>query len=857
MFKKIGLVCCLLFAGLVHAADDSFVISDIRVEGLQRVSAGNVFANLPFNINDTVQPGQLVQAIRMLFRSGNFNNIEIGRDGTVLVIRVQERPAIAEIEIEGNKAIKTEDLLDGLKRAGLAEGQVFKRATLESIRLELERQYVSQGRYDAAIVAEVEALERNRVALHIDVDEGTVAKIKHINIVGNQKFSTEELLDLFEMRKTHWMSWAKSDDKYARERMRGDLEKLESFYRDQGYLKFTIDSTQVALSPEKDAVFITINVSEGDVYNINEVKLSGDIILPEPLVRAMILLKPGESFSQSKVTYTEELISKALGNAGYTFAKVRSYPQINEADKTVELTFFVDPGKRTYVNRIEFVGNTTTEDEVLRREMRQMEAAPASGQRIEQSRVRLERLGFFKSVESEMVPVPGEDDQVDVTFHVEEQHSGSIGASIGYADGSGLVLSANLEQNNFMGSGNRASFGITKNDYQTRYNFSFTNPYYTVDGVSRGFSLFYKETDFDALGVAEYSSNSYGGTLTFGYPVSETARVGFGVGYSNIEIETGPYAPQEVIASPTPFEDLDTYISRLYVDGSVVYQGNESIVDLDDLLNDNIDPFLNTAEGFIDRHGHVFDSYTLTANWQQSKLNRGLMPTRGFSQSVGLELGIPGTDLEYYKMNYDGQFFVGLADEVSLRFHGTLGYGEGYGDTKELPFFEHYFAGGFGSVRGYERSSLGPKGTPAQTYLVDVLRDDEGNAVSITDTGYIYDSVAHKFVARDLSSNPRTFGGNVLVEAGAELIFPIWFVKDRRSLRTVLFLDSGNVFDTHCGPLQAECYDLDLGQLRASYGFGLTWISALGPLTFSLAEPFNNTSRDKTKFFQFSIGTGF
>lgn len=850
MLKKFAVLPLLFLSFLAFAEDSkcSFIIADIRVEGLQRISAGSVFASLPFNINDEANASNVREAIRVLFRSGSFDDVSIGRDGDVLVVTLQERPSISSIKIEGNKAIKTEDLLSGLAQSGLAEGQVFKRATLEGIRLELQRQYVSQGRYDASIVAEVEALPRNRVALHIDVDEGSVAKIKHINIVGNEHFSRKKLLRMFEMRKTGWISWATGDDKYARERLRADLETLESFYRDQGYLKFAVDSTQVSLSPERDAVFITVNITEGDIYEVSEVKLSGDIILPEAVLRQLILLRAGDTYSQQKVTVSEEFISRVLGNEGYAFSKVRSYPEVNEEDQTVQLTFFVDPGKRTYVNRIEFYGNTTTKDEVLRREMRQMEAAPASGQKIEQSRVRLERLGFFSSVSSELEPVPGSDDLVNVVYTVEEQQSGSIGASVGFSDASGIVLSANLQQNNFLGSGKQVGFGVTRNDFQTRYNFSYTNPYYTVDGVSRGFTVFLRETDFDELGVAEFSSNSWGGTLNYGYPISETARLGFGVGYTNIEIETGPFAPREVRSSPTPLFNVNNFVSANVVDGNTTTNTAAGLGNVDDLLNAGIDPFIQTEPGFLDNNGDNFDSFTVTANIRESKLNRGLLPTKGHSQSFSVELGIPGTDLEYFKLIYDGQIFVPVANDVSFRFHGQFGYGDGYGDTEDLPFFENFFSGGFGSVRGYERSSLGPRGTPAQSYLVTQL---DGQAA------YVYDEIARQFVLQNLVNSQDPIGGNVLVEAGVEFIFPLWFIEDRRSLRTVLFIDSGNVYDTNCGPEQELCFDIDLTELRASYGFGLTWISALGPLTFSLARPVNNSREDDTKFFQFSIGTGF
>lgn len=831
----------------------TFTVSDIRLDGLKRISPASVFANLPFSIHSKVDSLSIAQAIKVLFKTGNFDDIVAAREGDVLVFELTERPSIASILIEGNKALKTEDLLDGLTRSGLAEGQVFKRETLEGIRLELQRQYSSQGRYDAEIVAKVGSLPQNRVSLVIDVYEGTTAEIKHLNIVGNTRFKTEDLLDLFEMKDSDSVYFWSSKDKYSRERLRADIEKMESFYRNQGYLNFRVDSTQVALGPHKDSVFITMNVNEGDVYRVSDIKLSGDIILNENTIRRMILLRPGGIYSQSRITSTQEIITRLLSAEGYAYASVRHYPKPNLEDKTVELTFFIDPGQRTYVRRIEFRGNTGTQDEVLRREMRQMEAAPASSHKIEQSKIRLERLGYFQNVTSEMVKVPGQDDQVDVIFSVEEQPSGSVGASIGYSDAGGLVLSANMSQKNFLGSGNKVSVGVSKNDYQVSYNFNFTNPYYTVDGVSRGFGLFYKETDFDKLGVAEFSSNTYGATLNYGYPISEITRIGFGLGYANIYIKTGPYASQEVISTPEAINNVDHYFCAPTnaATGRYCSNGNDPH-DIYNLLNGGEDPYPVLEAGFINKHGDRYNNYTVNLNWNQSKLNRGFMPTNGFSHALNFEAGVPATDLEYWKATYKGQYFVNFRPEIALRFHGKFGYGGGYGNTEDLPFFEYFYSGGFGSVRGYERSSLGPKGTPSEGFLTGTGIDSNGNYVG----GYVYDPVSGKFVTSKLT-NQDTIGGNILVESGVELIFPLWFVKERRSLRTVLFVDAGNVFDSDCGIYQETCYDVEFNQLRASYGFGLTWVSALGPLSFSLSQPINNSSSDNTKFFQFSIGTGF
>ncbi len=452
---KVLVLVLLLIAPFVSA--QTFIISDIRVEGLQRVSAGTVFAALPFAVGDTVDEPTIRAATRSLFATGNFDDIRIGQDGNVLVVVVTERPSISEINIEGNKAIETEALLDGLKGAGLSVGQVFQRATLEGMKLELQRQYVLQGRYDANIEAEVIPEPRNRVTINIDIDEGTVAAIKHIDVVGNEIFTDEELQSEFELHTTGWLSFFTNDDKYSKEKLTGDLETLTSYYMDRGYLQFRIDSTQVSVSPNKKEVYITANITEGEKFTVSSVALSGDLVLPETDLRRFLFIAEGQTFSQQMVTSTEESLKKRLGDEGYNFAKVTGIPEVNDKDNTVAMKFFVDPGKRTYVRRINFKGNMKTADSVLRREMRQMESAPASASAIEQSRVRLERLGFFSKATVETPGVPGHDDLIDVEYTVEEQSSGSIGASIGYAQDAGIILGLNLEQDNFMGTGKRVA----------------------------------------------------------------------------------------------------------------------------------------------------------------------------------------------------------------------------------------------------------------------------------------------------------------------------------------------------------------------------------------------------------------
>ncbi|RLA56073.1 MAG: outer membrane protein assembly factor BamA [Gammaproteobacteria bacterium] len=862
------LLALVLFLMAPLTVAQTFVISDIRVEGLQRISAGSVFAVLPVAVGDTIDGRTVRAAARGLFATGNFDDIRIGRDGNVLVVMVTERPSISEINIDGNKAIETEALLDGLKGAGLAVGQVFQRSTLEAMQLELQRQYVQQGRYDANIETEVLPEPRNRVTVSIDVNEGTVAAIKHINVVGNEVYGEEELGDLFELHTTGWLSFFTNDDKYSREKLTGDLETLTSYYMDRGYLQFRIDSTQVSVSPNKKEVYITANVSEGEKFTVSSVGLSGDMVLPEEDLKRFLLVAEGQTFSQQLVTATEEYLTRRLGNEGYNFAKVTGIPEVNDEDKTVAMKFFVDPGKRTYVRRISFKGNLKTSDDVLRREMRQMESAPASAMAIEQSRIRLERLGFFSRATVETPGVAGHNDLIDVDFEVEEQSSGSIGASVGFAQDSGLILGLNLQQDNFMGSGKRVSIGMNTSQYQNVYNFSYTNPYYTEDGVSRGFNIFYRSTDFEEVNISNYSTNTLGGAINFGYPIKETERLGFSFGVSDTEISTGRYAVQEIQASPRLEDDVDNWFqSTRQLDGT--YSNVEELLSLNVLPPDYL--VKPDAPGFLDENGDNFMNWTMTSSWSQSTLNRGRMATRGASQSVALEVSMPGvSDLEFYKLSYRAEVYypVPLLRTWSLRLRTELGYGDGYGDTSELPFYEHYFGGGFGSVRGFQSNTLGPRSSPAEQYVVSAPVteiDEEGNPLERggpdgDEFGYV--AVTNPLddetkLADSQLNDSDPFGGNVLIEGGAELLFPLPFIKDQNKLRSAFFLDMGNVFDTNCRSSQKNCYDVDLGELRYSVGVGVTWITGFGPMSFSLAKPLNSGDYDQEEAFQFTLGRGF
>ncbi|PAA23653.1 outer membrane protein assembly factor BamA [Pseudomonas fragi] len=779
-------VALLLNASLAHA--QGFKIADIRINGLQRVSAGSVFGALPLNVGEQVDDLQLVESTRALFKTGFFQDIQLGRDGDVLVITVVERPSIASIDIEGNKAISTDDLMKGLKQSGLAEGEVFQRATLEGVRNELLRQYVAQGRYSAAVDAEVVAQPRNRVGLKIRIDEGEVAAIKHINVVGNSIFDQAELDDQFTLKTSNWLSFFKNDDKYAREKLSGDLERLRSYYMDRGYINMEILSTQVSISPDKKQVFITVNISEGAKYTVRDITLRGDLKVPEDQIHALLLVQKGQVFSRKLMTSTSDLITRRLGNEGYTFANVNAVPVPSKDGNTVDIEFVVDPGKRAYANRINFRGNTKTEDQVLRREMRQMEGGWASTYLIDQSKTRLERLGYFKEVNVETPAVAGVDDQVDVNYSVEEQSSGSITASVGFAQSAGLILGGSITQNNFLGTGNSASLGLTRSEYQSKYNIGFTDPYFTKDGVSLGYNAFYNKTDYNDYyddGVSYYSINSYGAGATLGYPINETSRINFGLTAQHDSIEPGTYSADEIY-------------------------------------------------DFIDREGKEFTNFKANLGWSESTLNKGILATRGYAQNLNLMVTVPGSDLSFYKIDYTGQTFLPVSASTSLRFHTKLGYGNGYGSTDGLPFYENYTAGGEGTVRGFESGTLGPRNTPA--------------------TG-TYSSAGQAYYS---DRDTEALGGNIMITGGVEYLFPMPFIKDNKSLRTSLFWDVGSVYSDKCYlSTTTGCDGVDLSQMASSVGVGVTWYSPMGPLSVNLALPIRKPDDAETQVFQFSMGQTF
>lgn len=878
-------------AGTVQA--QNFTIADIIVDGYQRISPGIIYNLLPVGIGDEVTATTAAEVIRSLADSEYFDEIEVAREGNILVITVLERPSVAEITIEGNSVLETEDIIDNMATADIAEGQIFTRAALEAIQQGIQDVYSSRGRYGASVEVEIEELPRNRVAIRLDIDEGEESRIRNINIVGNNSFEEEALLDLFELGTKPWYMFFSRKDRYSREQFAGDLERLESFYLDNGYVEFSIDSTPISITPDRKEVYITINVTEGAEYTVNEVDLAGDLVDAEDLLRAAIFVRPGQTYSQGLVTGTEEIMVQFLGNLGYAFAEATGVPEVNEDDETVDVTFFIQPGNRTYVNRISFAGNLSTSDEVLRREMRQLEAAPASSIQIEQSKVRLERLGYFETVEVETEEVPGTEDQIDVSYAVSEQNFGAINFQVGTGGGGDFFISSSLQAQNFLGTGRTVGVGVNKSRFSKGLNFRYVDPYYTPDGVSRGFNVFAQELD-SPFNVSSFNTTSFGGSFSFSYPLSEVMGVGFDLGYTHTELSAGLGSVQEIVSSPFLFDGVDQYVitpaNTNPFEGPVrdAVVGDISMLSPEQLMR-NPDP------GFVDRNGDTFDNFTITGNWFRNTLNRGQLANDGALHQFGLEITLPGSDLQYARLSYSNEMYWPLTNQrdfvIGLRTN--IGYGLGYGDTEELPFFNHFFAGGLisggGRVRGYDENSLGPRSTAGARYLTqrgvtlqrdengEIIRREDGSALLSGDFAYqtqplldengdpVLDSngdpqvalaVQNFFLDEDFDS----FGGNILTTATLELLFPLPFVPDNSRVRSAFFIDAGNVFSTNCTERQTllnNCTDFDFGELRYAAGFSLTYLSPFGPLTFYLAQPFGDQPGDDTKSFDFTIGTGF
>ncbi len=771
---------CLLLLGLLVSngvkGDEEFVVKDIQVKGLQRISLGTVYNYLPVNVGEKFSLDNVSPAIKALFKTGFFKDVSLERDGSTLIVNVVERPSIAKIIFEGNKDLSKDDLTKALDKIGLAEGKIFDRQVLDKVEQELTRQYLSHGKYGLKIKTDVSNLTRNRVGIHIKISEGRVTKIKQINIVGNTVFDDKTLLSKFELNTSNLLSFYTKDDQYSKQKLSADLETLRSYYLDRGYINFSVESTQVAITPDKKDIYVTINVKEGEVYKLSKVKLSGNLVVaPEELIK-LVSVGPTEIFSRKSATETSKAIQDRLGDEGYAFANVNMVPEINEAQKTVDMTFVVDPGKRVYVHRINMSGNTKTRDEVLRREMRQMEASWASSSKIERSKTRLERLGYFETVTVETPPVVGTADQIDVNYKVVEKPSGNLSAGVGFSQVQGIVLNANIAQDNVFGSGKRVNVAFNNSSYMTSYQFGFFNPYFTTDGVSQGYNLGYTKRNAGQINIANYNTNIANAGINFGIPLNEFDQIRFDTDVKHTNLSTSAYSS---------------------------YQINQFIAD----------------------QGSSFLTFSQGISWVHDTFNRAMFPNKGAQQRLSAVVMIPGSDLDYYKVGYRQQRYFPLAKDFTFKLNGEVGYGGGYGSTQALPFFDNYFMGGTGSVRGFKNNTLGPR-----------------------------------------DSNGYPLGGSAKIIGNAELFFPVPFMTETKSVRLGTFFDVGSLNDT-----------FTLNNMKYSAGLSGEWLSPFGALSVSAAYPLNKgnysydqynpnngvttsnviTQKDQTQFFQFNFGQNF
>jgi outer membrane protein insertion porin family len=787
------------------AAASAFTATDIRIDGLQRISTGTVLTYLPIERGDAVDSTRAGEAIRALYKTGFFEDVRLDRQGDILVITVTERPAINKLTVTGNKDIKSEELLTGLSDIGLAEGETFDRLALDRVGQELTRQYNNRGKYNVEITPTVSQLERNRVDVTITIKEGKAAKIRHVNLVGTEKFENEDILDSWESKESNWLSWYRRDDQYSKEKLSGDIERLNSYYLDRGYVDFSLDSTQVSISPDKQDMFITAGVTEGEQYKISDVKVTGDTVLPVEDIERLVLVKEEQIFSRALLEFTSDAITSTLANIGYAFSQVNPIPTVDRENRTVAINLQVVPGPRVNVRRIVFKGNTRSADEVLRREMRQFEGAWYSQAAIDRSKIRLQRLGYFETVDVETPAVPGTSDQVDVVYNVKETTSGSFVFGLGFSQLSGLTTSIQLSQNNFLGSGNRVSVEAQRSDFLQRYAFSFLNPFFTDEGMSLGYNLSLREFDYSSFNTAQYSTTSAAAQGVLGLPITENDTVSASFGIDTNEILAFP--------GSTP----------------------QSIID------------------YIDAVGQrTFHAWRTELGWARDTRNDFFMPTRGLYQRVSAEITLPGSTVEYYKLNYEFSKYWPLSPSFVLNTRAEIGYGDSYGSDQfrticvangsgpevpptanadegapgvcepgsyasrvltatGLPFFENFYAGGVRSVRGFRDNTLGPRSEAFGGFRGQPL------------------------------------GGALKTTGSLEMYFPRLF--DSNAARISAFVDFGNVY--------AGTDDFDAGELRASTGVALLWRAPVGPISISYAFPLRNDDDDELERLQFTFGGAF
>ncbi len=760
--RKILLLCCLFWVSLAWALDP-FLIRDIRVEGAQRIEAGTIFSYLPLKVGDKITGEKSSAALKSLYDTGFFSDVRLEADGDVLVVVVQERPSIAHIEINGSKAFSKDQLKDALKSIGIAESRIYDKSLLDKAEKELKRQYLGKGKYSAQVTTTVTPMPRNRVSLAFNIVEGEVAHIREINIVGAKAFPEKILLEQIQLNTPNWFSWYTKNDQYSKQKLSGDLETLRAFYQDRGYLEFAVESTQVSISPDKQDIYIAINIHEGEPYKVSEVKLAGQFIVPEAELMKLLKLKAGDTFSREKVTTSSKAISDRLANEGYSFANVNANPDINKDARTAAFTFVVDPGRRVYVHRVNIYGNTTTRDEVIRREIRQMEGAWYSVEKVNRSKERIDRLGFFSEVTVDSPPVPGTTDQVDVNFTVVERQTGSIQVGAGYSSAEKVVLSAGISQNNLFGSGNSLAFNVNSGAITRTYSLVYSNPYWTQEGIGRSWSIYDRSMNTTYLtGVSPYMTTTIGTDMHLSVPLSETNAYSVGLGFESTVIS---------VVNNSPIQYLD----------------------------------------FVNQFGDTVKSIKSDVGFSRDSRDSIIYPTKGLNQRYGLEVGLPGADLKYYRATANEQWLNPVTQNTTLSLSGQLGYGNGYGGMP-LPFFKNFFGGGVDSVRGYFTGSLGP----------------------------------HTF---DLYGNPLNLGGNKMVTGSAEYLFPMPGTKNDKSFRLSTFVDAGNVFGVN--------QPISTSQFRYSTGMALSWYSPMGPLKFSYAIPIKAQPLDNIERLQFQLGSTF
>ncbi|MBD1389346.1 outer membrane protein assembly factor BamA [Neiella sp. HB171785] len=812
-----------LFASASVQAQDTFVVEDIRIEGLQRVALGAALLSVPVQVGDTVDGETAAIILRSLNASNHFEDIRVFQDDTTLLIKVREKPTISNIEFSGNKDIKDEQLQESLDSSKIQVGESLERSVIADVEKGLADFYYSIGKYNAKVQAIVTPLPRNRVSVQFVFTEGEAAEIDQINIVGNTIYSDQELLETLELRDT--LPWwdIMGNRRYQKQTLEGDLETLTSYYRDRGYIRFEVESTQVAMTPNKKSIYISINVKEGEPYHVKEVKLSGNLLNRKELLQALFTQREGDLYNAAEVTFSEERISKYLGRFGYAYPEVTTFPELDDENNEVTLNVNINPGKRIYVRRINFAGNTITKDEVLRREMRQLEGAWLSNSAVELSENRLNRLGYFETAESETNRLPQQDDMVDLEFTVKEQPSGSFTAGLGYGTDSGLSLQAGVQQSNFLGTGNKIGAQINTNKYNRRADFSYSDPYFTKDGVSFGGRIFYSEFDAGNANLISYDNTTYGLSTNLGFPLDEYNRINLGVGYNYNELS-----------------NLDDYdqVRQFYL----IY-GDES----------NPDGQVN------------FNTFDFNAGWSRVTLNRGTFPTSGSSNSANAMITTPNSDLNYFTINYNYRQYWPLdrRHDWVIATSAQLGYGNGYGSESGhdhiMPFFKNFRAGGSSSLRGFESRGVGPRGV--RRIAVGSIPPSPGPG-----GGAVIPSPSEDDF---LEVSSGSIGGNALAVASLELIVPTPFMDEayKNSVRTSLFFDVGNLWDTefdydsykdlHRDQLD-KIYDYsDPTKIRASVGLTVQWLSPMGPMIFSFAKPLEDYTGDKTETFSFNVGQTF